>query len=58
MTFEQWWKEYCVKHHFDIGSPFEYSLREVAKDTYDKWLPVGIKIGYLYEDDSRDMSEQ
>lgn len=57
MTFEQWWKEYCAKHYFDIGSPFEYALRKVAKDTYDKWLPVGTKIGYLYEDDDRDLSE-
>ena len=46
MTFEQWWKEYCVKHHYDIGSPFENALREVANDTYNKWYQSGVKDGY------------
>ena len=36
ITFEQWWKEYCVKHHLDIGSPLEKALRQVAVDAWNE----------------------
>ena len=34
MTFEQWWKEYCVKHSIVQGSSFEKGMKAVAEDAH------------------------
>ena len=34
MTFEEWWKEYCVKHSIIVGSSFEMAMKAVAEDAH------------------------
>lgn len=36
MTFEQWWNEYCVKHHITVGSTYEVAIKQVALES-SKW---------------------
>ena len=45
MTFEQWWKEYCVKHHIVVGSSYEVAIRQVALEAaewgcYHNWYEL------------------
>ena len=50
MTFEQWWKEYCVKHSIVVGSSFERGVKDIAEESWDVshedayW--EGYKVGY------------
>ena len=41
MTFEQWWKEYCVKHSIVVGSSFENGMKQTAEDAFKEGYICG-----------------
>ena len=41
--FEEFWKEYCVKHGIMVGSAFETGMRLTAEDAYCAGQFYGVK---------------
>lgn len=46
MTFEQWWKEYCVKRHLVKGSPTEIAMQNIAYDAWAEAFFVGYRVAH------------
>ena len=46
MTFEQYWKEYCIKHHLKQGYVFEQAIRPHAEAAWKAAWEEGNDTGY------------